>query len=252
MFSSKPLIGIPACTKHMDDSIYHSVAEKYLSAVLDFMDCYPIIIPAFGNEAVHLLPLLHGMLITGSISNIEPHHYGQQEIEASVRDPKRDKTNLNLIKGILAHGIPMLAICRGHQELNVALGGSLLQKVHHTEGKMDHREKHDQDLENRYSPAHPIQLYRDGILYQWLQQDEIMVNSLHEQGIDRLADRLSIEAVAEDGLIEAVSVKGAVSMALGVQWHPEWNIQNNPVSKVIFERFKIAAYEKFYHTRTLP
>ena len=189
-----------------------------------------------------LLGRLDGLMFTGSASNVEPHHYsGPPSAPGTLHDPARDATTLPLIRKAVAAGIPVLGICRGFQEMNVAFGGTLHQKVHELEGRFDHREDVNQELDVQYGPAHEVSLTPDGLLRGLSGQDRITVNSLHAQGIDRLGDGLSIEATAPDGLVEAFRVQRARAFALAVQWHPEWKVMSNPFSRALFAAFGSAA-----------
>jgi putative glutamine amidotransferase len=239
--ASLPVIGIPACVKQADGLPFHAVGEKYVTAVAEAAEGLPWLIPPLGQiyDMPDLVRRLDGLLITGGRSNIEPHRYGRMlERTESPHDPARDATTLPLIREALAAGVPMLAICRGLQELNVALGGTLHQQVHLVEGKLDHRMRPDLPYEEAYGPRHPVRLTEGGVLWRLLGRPEIDVNSLHWQAIDRLADGLTVEAVAPDGVIEAVSVTGAKDFALAVQWHPEYRATENPISMAIFHAFR--------------
>jgi putative glutamine amidotransferase len=242
-----PLIGIPACLMADEGFGFHRVGDKYVMAVLDGAGGLPLLIPALGPrlDRAALLPRLDGLLITGARSNVEPHHYGAllpaaHEL-ADLRDPARDATVLPLIREAIAVGVPLLAICRGLQELNVALGGTLHQEVHALPGRLDHRSDKSVPPQERYRDAHPVALTPGGRLQALLDgATEIRVNSLHGQAIDRLAPGLVVEAVAADGTLEAVSVAGAAAFALAVQWHPEWRVLDNPVSRALFAAFGAA------------
>jgi putative glutamine amidotransferase len=244
-----PLIGVTACIRTIAPrGPFHSVSEKYVQAVTEGVHGIPIILPALGeaNEAAALIPRLDGLLLTGSPSNVEPHHYdGEPSRPGTLHDPQRDATTLPLIRLAVAEGVPVLGLCRGHQELNVALGGTLHQNVHELAGNRDHRAPRDQPNEIRYAPTHKIRLTAGGLLHQLAGETELMVNSLHAQAIDRVAPGLVIEAVScEDGVIEAVRLPDARSLVLGVQWHPEWSIATNAFSAGIFARFAAAARER--------
>jgi putative glutamine amidotransferase len=244
-----PLIGIPACLMADEGFGFHPVGDKYVMAVLDGAGGLPLLIPALGPrlERAALLPRLDGLLITGARSNVEPHHYGAllpaapASDLADFRDPARDATVLPLIREAIAAGVPLLAICRGIQELNVAQGGTLHQEVHALPGRLDHRSDKSVPHQERYRDVHPVALTQGGKLQELLGgATEIRVNSLHGQAIDRLAPGLVVEAVAADGTIEAVIVAGAAAFALAVQWHPEWRVLDNPVSRALFAAFGAA------------
>ena len=238
--SRLPIIGVTACTKQIGLHPYHITGDKYVRAVAVGAGGLPLIIPALGEllDQPTLLENLDGLLFTGSPSNVEPHHYsGPLSAPGTQHDPQRDRTTLPLIKAAVAAGIPLLGICRGFQEMNVAFGGSLHQKVHEVEGMLDHREPDDEPLEVQYASRHPLQVQPGGVLAGLGLPREIEVNSIHGQGVERLAPGLRVEALAPDGLIEAFSVSGAQSFALGVQWHPEWQVRSNPNYLAIFQAF---------------
>ena len=238
--SRLPLIGVTACTKQIGPHIQHITGDKYVRAVVIGAGGLPLIIPALGEliDRPSLLDNLDGLLLTGSPSNIQPHHYsGAASAPGSDHDPERDRTTLPLIRQAVAAGVPLLGICRGFQEINVAFGGTLHQKVHEVAGMLDHREPADQPFEVQYAPRHPLQVQPGGLLAGLGLPDEIIVNSIHGQGVERLAPGLRVEALAPDGLIEAFSVEGAENFALGVQWHPEYQVGSNPNYLAIFQAF---------------
>ncbi len=240
----RPLIGVTTCRCLIEDMPSHAAGDKYLRAVLDGAHGLPLLIPALGGAlaAEETTARLDGLLITGSPSNILPEHYGGAPSEPeTLHDPDRDATTLPLIRAALAAGVPLLGICRGLQELNVALGGTLHQRVHELPGMHDHRWDDEDPLDTQYGPAHPVRVRPGGLLAPLLGAREIAVNSLHWQGIDQLAPGLRIEAEAPDGLIEAVSVEAAPAFALAVQWHPEWRFSENPESLALLEAFGASA-----------
>lgn len=235
-----PLVGIPCCLKMLREHAFHVVGDKYVRAVSDGAGALPVLLPALGDwyDVAALAARFDGLLITGSMSNVEPHRYGGPASEpGTLHDPARDATTLPLIRAALAAGLPVLGICRGLQELNVALGGTLHQKVHEVAGRSDHRGGEDRPVETRYGPAHRVALTPGGMLAGLFGKAETVVNSLHGQGIDRLAEPLAVEAVAPDGQIEAVRVRDAPGFALAVQWHPEWRFEENPDSVALFRAF---------------
>jgi putative glutamine amidotransferase len=241
--SPVPVIGLPADRKFIDPHCFHCVGEKYLTAVVDAVRALPLIIPALSRRLPleHLVCMLDGLLLTGAHSNIEPRHYGGEEPDVeSPADPDRDATNLALIPLALQAGVPILGICRGLQELNVALGGTLHAKVHDVVGYDDHREPDSEPLDIQYGPQHDIIPEPGGLLAELTSGGALQVNSLHGQGIDRLADGLIVEARAPDGLIEAVRVDNDDRFALAVQWHPEWRVRDNPFYTAVLERFGAA------------
>jgi len=238
--SAKPVIGIPADRRFLDPHPFHMVGEKYATAVCDGAAALPFLIPALGDslDARMVLQRVDGILLTGSASNVEPHHYdGEDSRPGTLHDPHRDSTTLPLIELALEMGVPLFAVCRGFQELNVVLGGTLHQHVHEVAGYHDHRENKDDPLEVQYGPSHEIHLVEGGLLRVCAGTDTVTVNSVHSQGVARLAEGVTVEAVADDGLIEGFQVDGAKGFALAVQWHPEWKVTEDSFSMAIFRAF---------------
>lgn len=243
-----PLIGITADRVLHGAHPCHLVHQKYVDPVVDAAQGLAVVLPPLGERQppAALLPLLDGLLFTGSYSNVEPHWYGgAPSAPGTLHDPARDASTLPLLRAAVAAGVPVLAICRGFQEMNVVFGGSLHQRVHEVPGLADHRENREQPLEQQYGPAHAIQIAAGGLLQRLAGgADEARVNSLHGQGIHRLGEGLRVEARAPDGLIEAISVVEAPAFALGLQWHPEWRHAENPLSTAIFRAFGAACRER--------
>jgi putative glutamine amidotransferase len=239
---SRPVVVIPACTKMIDGHAFDAVGRKYSAAVAEVAECQPLLVPVGPglSDLGSILEIADAILLSGSASNVAPQHYGEEApIKPDALDPLRDAFTLPLIRAAIERKTPLFAICRGFQELNVALGGSLYQAVHEVNGHTDHRARPETPLEEAYGPTHPVIL--SGKLRDWIGKDEIMVNSLHWQGIARLADRLKPEAFAADGLVEAVRGPDDFAFCLGVQWHPEWAAKANPISASLFRRFGAAA-----------
>jgi putative glutamine amidotransferase len=236
---SRPIVIIPADTKLIEGHAFDAVGRKYSSAVAEVAECQPLLAPLGSSMAdmSSLLEIADGILLSGSISNVHPSLYGLDEppLNADALDPARDDLTIPLVREAVARKLPLFAICRGFQELNVALGGTLDQAVHAVSGRHDHRERPDIPLDDRFGPAHPVHL--SGTLKEWVGKEEIIVNSLHWQGIQRLAPPLTAEAHAKDGLIEAVRGPSEHPFLLGVQWHPEWQAKRNPVSITLFRHF---------------
>ncbi len=238
--SRLPLIGVTACSQQIGAHAYHVSGDKYVRAVAVAAKGLPLILPSLGPllDPAEILASLDGLLFTGSPSNVEPYHYsGPASAPGTAHDPERDRTTLPLIRAAVAAGVPVLGICRGFQELNVAFGGSLHQRVHETGTFMDHREPDNEPVEVQYAPSHAMHVQPGGVLAGLGLASEICVNSIHGQGIEHLAPGLRVEATAPDGLIEAVSVHGSQTFALGVQWHPEWQVSANPDYLAIFRAF---------------
>ncbi|MDE1180385.1 gamma-glutamyl-gamma-aminobutyrate hydrolase family protein [Paraburkholderia sp.] len=241
------VVGVSADRMKIGLHASHAVGEKYLDPVVDGAHALAVVVPALGDRqsADAIFQCVDGLLFTGSYSNVEPHRYGgAASAPGTLHDPYRDATTLPLMRAAIERGVPMLAICRGFQEMNVVFGGTLHQAVHDVEGYADHRENKVDPIDVQYAPAHALRIERDGVLHRCSGVLEAMVNSLHGQGIDRLGDGLQIEARAPDGLIEAISVKGGRSFALGLQWHPEWRHADNPLSTAIFRAFGDACRER--------
>lgn len=236
-----PIVLVPACINQIGSHPYHTAQLKYVDAVASGAHCMPLIVPALGaaTDLEALLDVAAGIMLTGSPSNVHAGLYGQDVLDASLpQDPARDATTLPLIRAALKRGLPLLAICRGFQEVNVALGGTLHQAVHAVAGMHDHRENKHHTLEQQYAAAHRVRLEADGALSRILGgAGEIMVNSLHGQGIATLAPGLAVEARADDGLVEAYRVADAAGFTLAVQWHPEWQLAQNPDSIKLFLAF---------------
>lgn len=240
---SRPLIGIAADVKLIGLSWFHAVGKRYVEAVQTAVGDV-VILPSLGNPAVleRMLPLLDGIFLTGSLSNVEPQQYGEPPSrEGTLHDPERDATALPLIRTAVDIGMPLFGVCRGLQEINVAFGGTLHQHIQELPQKMDHREPQDVELEQMYADAHDIRLAEDSLLRRWLGgADSIAINSLHQQGVKELGQGLSVEAVAEDGIIEAFRIDAARHFGYAVQWHPEWLFNEKPASVALFKAFKEA------------
>jgi putative glutamine amidotransferase len=232
-------IGLICDSKREDGMTSHRAGDEYVRAVRDALGALPFLIPASDppTDPFAILAQLDGLLVPGAPSNVAPRHYGSEAREGTLLDEARDAVSLPLIRAAIAAGMPMLCICRGFQELNVALGGSLEQHVHELPGGLDHREDESAPLPAQYAQAHGVSITPGGMLERLVGKKEMRVNSLHHQGIARLAPGLFVEARAPDGLIEAVSLPGAKSFLLGVQWHPEWDYAEDPVSGAIFAGF---------------
>lgn len=239
---SRPIVVIPCCTKNIDGLTFDAAGRKYSSAVADAADCQPLLMP-LGKSMIDIeavLDIADGILLPGSLSNVEPSHYGDEApLDPATLDRDRDNLTLPLIRSAIARKLPLFAICRGFQEFNVAMGGTLHQAVHAVDGHHDHREPTDEDYDIKFGPRHRVTL--DGELKSWIGADGLSVNSLHWQGIKSLGPSLIAEAFAEDGLVEAIRAPGGNAFSLGVQWHPEWKPHNNPASLILFHRFGDAA-----------
>jgi len=244
--STVPLIGIPATPNTDDGRISHRVGDKYLRAAADLTGCIPIVIPAVGHHVSFsgLLDHLDGIMLTGGRPNVEPHHYGgPPSAEGTPHSPERDATTLPLLRDAVEYGVPIFAICLGIQELNVVLGGTLHQRVHELDGRRDHRMNRELPIDERYEDKHPIDIQPGGLLEKLYDgAKQVMVNSLHAQAVDRPGSGVFVEAISDDGVIEAISVPKARALTFGVQWHPEHpTIRDKDVNSRLFKAFGEAA-----------
>ena len=249
----KPVVLIPACNRLLGLHPFHVAGKKYIDAVR-LAGCAPLIVPSLApGEMDTLLNLADGILLTGSPSNVHPRHFGEDVHDPALPlDPDRDDWTLPLIPRALERGIPLFAICRGFQEANVALGGSLYQAVQEVPGRHDHRPSNAETAEMQYALAHPVDVVPGGLLAGIVGAERIEVNSVHGQGVNRLADGLRIEARAPDGLVEAFTMPDARAFNLCVQWHPEWQAASNPVSVQLFRAFGAACLsfrDRRFHDR---
>lgn len=246
---TKPLVAIPADLRELDGALWHAVTVQYVNAAVLGAEVMPVLVPALekGADIDALLDRMDGVLISGSRSNVHPSLYHGQATEAhGPFDPARDATSLPLIARAIERGIPLLAICRGIQELNVALGGTLDNEIQDLPDRADHRKPEHEDRDVMYGIRHPVIVAEGTCLADVLGAGPVQVNSLHRQAISQKAPRLAIEAVAEDGTIEAVSVIDAPAFAIGVQWHPEYWVTKDEPSDKLFRAFgdAVRAYAK--------
>jgi len=240
----QPIVAIVADVRDFDNYRWHCSPQFYLEAAMGVAGVLPLIVPAFGERIDYedLLGRVDGVLLSGSKSNVHPARYGEEATPAHEPfDEARDATALPLIRAAIDGGVPLFAICRGLQEMNVALGGSIAHEIHDREGTADHRAPVSEAQDERFALAHEVGVARGGCLAGILAADRVKVNSLHRQAIDRLAPGLSVEASADDGTVEAVTVEGAKGFVVGVQWHPEYWATSDGPSKALFEAFGDAA-----------
>jgi len=256
--SSTPVTGVVAITCNLgeqDGHHSHRTGDRYVTAVHDVAGALPVLLPALGDvvDVDALLNHIDGVVLTGGVSNVEPHHYdGDPEVECGPHDPGRDGLTLRLVREAIRRGVPLFGICRGIQEINVALGGSLHPRLHEVPGRFDHRRERHKPLPEQLAARQRITLTAGGELQRLADgAATVMVNSLHGQGIDRVADSLVVEAVADDGTVEAVRVEGAAGFAIGVQWHAEWQPQQHPLYHALFRSFG-AAVQAYARRRLMP
>ena len=237
---ARPLVLVSSDLKNIDGMDWHMTPSTYLEAVVYGADAIPVMLPALGGalDLAGVLDRVDGLLLSGSKSNVHPTLYGEEPTpDHEPYDPARDATTLPLIRLAIDKGVPLFAICRGYQELNVALGGTLHTEIQSFEGRMDHRAPVAPTNDQRYAIRHEVHIVPGGCIGRVLDAAEIEVNSLHRQGLATLSDRLVIEATAPDGTIEAVSVREAKAFAVGVQWHPEYWVRSDHPSSRLFAAF---------------
>jgi putative glutamine amidotransferase len=237
---SQPLVAVSTDVRAFENYVWHAAPQQYLEAAVSAAGVLPVLVPSFGErlDLDALLATVDGVMITGSKTNVSPTLYGREETETDgPYDPARDATTLPLIRKAVAQGVPLLAICRGIQEMNVALGGTLATEIQEREGAIDHRAPAGESQDERFAIRQKVSIRPGTCLAGIFGAGDIQVNSLHRQGVDRLGPRLDVEAVAEDGAVEAVSVRGAPAFAVGVQWHPEYWAHKDDASRRIFEAF---------------
>ena len=234
------IVLIPACSNQVGVHAAHTVQRKYADAVFYGSQCTTLFIPAMGKELDIdvLLDTADGVFLSGSPSNVNAELYGETISQPHLpQDVFRDEVTIPLVRKAVSRGMPIFGVCRGFQEINVAFGGSLHQAVQEVSGLNDHREDRTAPVEAQYAVSHSVQLAAQGAIAQMTGKSELMVNSLHGQGINRLGAGLVAEAFAPDGLVEAFGIAAHPSFGFAVQWHPEWNMLNNPDSLALFAAF---------------
>lgn len=237
---TRPLVAVATDVKQFENYTWHAAPQQYLEAAIDAAGVTPILVPSFGDRMDFdaILSSVDGVLIPGSKSNVHPSLYGKEPgPEFEPYDEARDATSIPLLKAAIEKGVPVLAICRGLQELNVAFGGTLATEIQQLAGRMDHRAPQSDSQAERFAIQHPVRISPDSCLATIVKQDQIGVNSVHRQAIETISPQLSVEAVADDGTVEAVSVKNAKGFVVGVQWHPEYWAKSDAPSRQIFSAF---------------
>jgi putative glutamine amidotransferase len=241
---TKPVVAVSTDVRAFENYVWHAAPRQYIDAVIEGADVTPLLVPSFGDrlDLDAILDRVDGVMLTGSKSNVHPALYGGEATEANgPYDEARDSTTLPLIRRALERGVPLLAICRGIQELNVALGGTLATEIQELPGRDDHRAPVSDNQDERFAIRQVVSIRPGTCLADVFGAGEIRVNSVHRQAIDRLGSRLEVEAVAEDGTVEAVAVAGSRAFAVGVQWHPEYWVRSDSASRRIFQAFGEAA-----------
>ena len=237
---NKPLIAVTCDTREFDGAVWHAAQQQYVAAASFGAQVTPLLVPALGDalDPDLVLDAVHGVMATGSKSNVYPALYGGDTSEANgPYDHARDATSLPLIHKAIKRGIPVLAICRGMQELNVVLGGTLQSEIQERPDGWDHRTPEADTRDERFALRQTIRVTPGSCLAGIAGDGVLRVNSLHRQGVDVLAEGLAIDATAEDGILEAVSKADSKTFVLGVQWHPEYWVSSDPTSAAIFRAF---------------
>lgn len=244
---SRPVIGIIG-NSHLINDRYptHAVGKMNCCAIASVSDCVPMMIPPDPDyvQIADLLDVCDGFLLTGGRPNVHPAEYGEEETPAhGAFDRGRDAVVLPLIRACVERGQPFLGICRGFQEVNVAMGGSLYPEIRDLPGRDNHRMPPDGSMEEVFALRHVVTFTHDGLFHRLMGAPQVMTNTLHGQGIKVAGARIVIDGVAPDGTPEALFVQGAPGFTLSVQWHPEWNAAADPVSRPLFAAFGAAAHE---------
>jgi len=231
------VVGVAACSKHIGGEPQFATPARYSNALIGAAGAIPVLLPPVGDPMLGILDHLDGLLLSGSPSNVHPSLYGVAgSLTPASHDPPRDATTLPLARAAIARGLPLLAICRGVQELNVAFGGKLRRDLGSSDGRvLSHHAAPGATLEQMFAHEHEVSLSPNGVLRHSLGVARLRVNSVHYQGIDTLGDGLTIEATADDGVVEAVSAWVGRAPVLAVQWHPEWNADGDPQSAGFFQ-----------------
>ncbi|MFD1914329.1 gamma-glutamyl-gamma-aminobutyrate hydrolase family protein [Halodurantibacterium flavum] len=252
---NRPVIGIISNSFLINDQYpAHAGGTMNTQAVAEVAGCIPLIIPADPRyvSVNELLDACDGFLLTGGRPNVHPEEYGEPPTEAhGTFDRARDGVTLPLVRACVERGQPFFGICRGFQEVNVAMGGTLYPEIRDLPGRMNHRMPPDGTLEEKFALRHSVRLTAGGVFHRLLGAEEVMTNTLHGQGIKTAGRRIVIEGKAPDGTPEAIHVEGAPGFTLSVQWHPEWNAANDPVSRPLFSAFGQAAHA-FARSRRQP
>jgi len=243
---TRPVVGIIGNSTLLNDTYpVHAGGQMNSAAVAEVAGCLPLVIPSDPRfvSVPELLETCDGFLLTGGRPNVHPEEYGEAATEAhGAFDRCRDAIALPLIRACVERGQPFFGICRGFQEVNVAMGGTLYPEIRDLPGRMNHRMPPDGTLEEKFALRHKVSFTEGGAFHRLLGATEVMTNTLHGQGIKTPGQRIVVEGWAEDGTPEAVHVEGAPGFTLSVQWHPEWNAASDPVSRPLFRAFGEAVH----------
>ncbi len=243
---ARPIVGIIGNSYLLNDQYpAHAGGSHNSEAVAEVARCMPLLIPADPRflSVAELLETCDGFLLTGGRPNVHPEEYGEAATEAHGSfDRARDAIVLPLVRACVERGQPFFGICRGFQEVNVAMGGTLYPEIRDLPGRMNHRMPPDGTLEEKFALRHRVEFTEGGVFHDLFGTTEVMTNTLHGQGIKQAGQRIVIEGRAPDGTPEALRVDAAPGFTLSVQWHPEWNAANDPVSRPLFTAFGNAVH----------
>ena len=232
-----PIVLISTDVRVADGYRWHATPQTYLDAVREGAGVIPLELPNLDGalDLDGLLGRVDGVVMTGSRSNVHPANYGAEPSAAhEPYDEDRDRMSFELVRKALAKRIPVLSICRGMQELNVALGGTLIQ---HIPDAIKNALAHEQP-NPRNEPGHTVAVKAGTRLRQIVGTDTLPVNSAHHQAAKGEPAGVVINAVAPDGVIEGIEAAGR-RFCIGVQWHPEFAISEGDVN--LFAAFVAAA-----------
>lgn len=235
--TARPVLGMICCRRSVGTEHAQAVMERYLYGAAPHIDAIPMLIPSLPElvDATEVAARIDGLMLTGSPSNLEPRRYGEEVPGAAGPfDPNRDTMALALADAMMTAGKPVFGICRGFQELNVHFGGTLARDMMAPHRTIQHHAPDDASFAEMFEHRHPVSLEEGGALMATLGTREIIVNSVHYQGIDRLGGELRVEACAPDGVIEAFSATARGAPVLAVQWHPEWRPEADENSRKLF------------------
>jgi putative glutamine amidotransferase len=238
----RPVIGITACNRTVGSELAQAVMNRYVRAAMQYADVAALLIPALPDlmDAMEVVGRLDAVMLTGSPSNVEPARYGDCDGDGPF-DAARDEIALGVVRRMIDNGKPVFGMCRGFQEINVALGGTLRRDTSSSDELLRHHSPEADNLAVMFDHRHPVDLTAGGMLASAVGKDRIIVNSVHYQGVGRLAEGLDVEALAPDGLVEAYAARPNGAPLLAVQWHPEWETDTNPDSQAFFRLLGRAA-----------
>jgi len=243
---ARPIVGIISNSYLInDDYPTHAGGTMNSEAISEVSGCMPLLIPSDPRfvSVEELLSTCDGFLLTGGRPNVHPEEYGEPATDAHGEfDRNRDAITLPLVRACVERGQPILGVCRGFQEVNVALGGTLHPEIRDLPGRENHRMPPEGTLEEKFALRHTVRFAKDGVFHRMMGAEEVMTNTLHGQGIKTAGKRVVIDGRAPDDTPEAIYIEGAPGYAISVQWHPEWRAAQDPVSRPLFTSFGEAVH----------